>query len=367
MSGSPVSTVVSTPIRTPVWDPDLDDVLVCRAVRPVTATVTTFVLAPRTRQTFSFRAGQHLVFAFEVQGREVLRSYTLSSPPTRPDTLSITVRRRPGGVVSNWLHDHLRPGMTVRAISEPLGEFTLEDHPAPKYLMLAGGSGITPFLSMLRGLHDDGQARDVVLVHAAHTPDDLIQRAELALLTADITGLRTVLVPSHDDDAWPGYRGRLSGPMLAHIAPDLTERTVLTCGPESFMADLQHQLVEFGCDPGTLHRESFTFADPAVALQQQDADPAEHLAGSGFPVEFAQLGRTVHCPPGSTVLQAAAAAGITLPSSCSQGLCGTCKAVLVSGEVDMQHAGGIRPKEIAGRRFLPCCSVPLGPLVVDRI
>ncbi|MET3807786.1 ferredoxin-NADP reductase [Nakamurella sp. UYEF19] len=356
----------------PVWDPDLDDVLVCRAVRTVTATVKTFVFAARTPQRFSFRAGQHLVFAFEIDpggadGAEVLRSYTLSSPPTRPDTLSITVRRRSGGVVSTWLHHHLRPGMTVRAISEPLGEFTLEDHPAPRYLMLAGGSGITPFLSMLRGLHDHGHTADVVLVHAAHTTDDLIQRAELEVLAAETVGLRTVLVPSSDDGAWPGHRGRLSAAMLAQIAPDLAERTVLTCGPETFMADLQHQLVEFGCDPGNLHRESFTFADPAVALQLQGADPAEHPAHAGFPVEFAHLGRTVHCPPGSTVLQAAAAAGITLPSSCSQGLCGTCKSRLVSGEVDMQHAGGVRPKEIAQGRFLPCCSVPLTPLVVDRL
>ncbi|SDO88401.1 Ferredoxin-NADP reductase [Nakamurella panacisegetis] len=351
----------------PVWDPDRDDVLVCRAVRTVTATVKTFVLAARTPQRFSFRGGQHLVFAFDIDGAEVLRSYTLSSPPTRPETISITVRRRPGGVVSTWLHDHLRPGMTVRAISDPLGEFTMEDHPAAKYLMLAGGSGITPFLAMLRALHDGGRAHDIVLVHAAHTPDDLIQRAELALLTAETTGLRTVLVPSHDDDGWPGYRGRVSAGLLTHIAPDLAERVVLTCGPESFMSDLQHELIALGCDPGDLHRESFTFADPAVALQRQDADPAEHLADAGFPIEFAHLGRTVHSPPGSTVLQAAAAAGITLPSSCSQGLCGTCKSRLVSGQVDMQHAGGIRPKEIAQGRFLPCCSVPLSALVVDRL
>ncbi len=351
----------------PVWNPDLDDVLLCRAVRAVTATVKTFVFAARTPQRFSFRSGQHLVFAFHIDGAEVLRSYTLSSPPTRPDTISITVRRRPGGVVSTWLHDHLHPGQRVRAISEPLGEFTLEDHPAPRYLMLAGGSGITPFLSMLRRLHDEGRSPDVVLVHAAHTPADFVQRAELGMLTAETEGLRTVLVPSADDDNWPGYQGRLSGAMLELIAPDLAGRVVLTCGPESFMSDLQHQLVALGCDPGHLHRESFTFADPAVSLQLQDADPAEHLADAGFPVEFVHLGRTVHSPPGSTVLQAAAAAGITLPSSCSQGLCGTCKSRLVSGEVDMEHAGGIRPKEIAQGRFLPCCSVPLTALVVDRI
>ena len=126
-------------------------------------------------------------------------------------------------------------------------------------------------------------------------------------------------------------------------------RTALTCGPESFLHDVQQHLLALGCPPERLHRESFTFPDPALSLALEDAPAADHLHHSGFDIEFLHLARTVHSPAGSTVLQAAAAAGITLPSSCSQGLCGTCKSVLVSGEVDMQHAGGIRPKEISKR------------------
>ena len=341
--------------------------LVCRAVRVATPTITTFVLAPRTPQLFRFHAGQHLVFAFDIDGREVLRSYSLSSPPTRPDTVSITVRRRDGGVVSSWLHDHLAPGGTIRAISAPLGDFTLQHHPAPAYLFLAAGSGITPFLSMLRQMHDDGEDVDALLVYAIRTPAEVVQSAELAQLAADIAGLRVVLVPSAATGTWSGEQGRLSGDMLRRVVPDLLSRTVLTCGPESFMHDVQQHLLDLGCAVDRLHRESFTFADPALSLTLEHAPAADHLTHSGFDVEFRHLGRSVHTSPGQTVLQAAAAEGITLPSSCSQGLCGTCKSVLVSGEVDMQHGGGIRPKEIARGRFLPCCSVPLTNLVVDRL
>ena len=174
----------------PLWDPDVDDVLICRAIRHVTPTISTFVLAPRTPQLFRFRAGQHLVFAFDIDGREVLRSYSMSSPPTRPDTVAITVRRRDGGVVSSWLHHQLRPGMAVRAISAPLGDFTLADHPAQQYLLLAGGSGITPFLSMLREVHDAGGGLDAVLLYAARSPGELVQAAELQQLAREITGLR---------------------------------------------------------------------------------------------------------------------------------------------------------------------------------
>lgn len=352
----------------PDWNPDVDDVLVCRAVRKVTPTVKTFVFAPRTPQLFRFRAGQHLIFAFDIDGQEVLRSYTLSSPPSRPNTVSITVRRRPEGMVSEWLHDRLIPGMTVRGVSEPLGEFTIADHPADRYLMLAGGSGITPFLSMLREMHDEAANADVVLIHAAHTPADLIHPHELTELSIAIPDVRIVLVPSDvgEDPDWSGHSGRVSAAMLAVITPDLADRVVLTCGPEAFMVDLHHQLALSGCNLTDLHRESFVFPDPAVALTLQNTPVPDHLGRAGFEVEFRQLGRTVHCPPGSTVLQAAVAAGITLPSSCSQGLCGTCKSRLLSGEIDMQHGGGIRPKEIAQGKFLPCCSVPLTALVVDR-
>lgn len=367
MTAGPARTAATTSFRRPDWNPDVDDVLVCRAVRTVTRTVKTFVFAPRTPQLFRFRAGQHLIFAFDIEGREVLRSYTLSSPPSRPTTVSITVRRRPEGLVSTWLHDRLMPGMTVRAVSEPLGEFTLPDHPADRYLMLAGGSGITPFLSMLREMHDEAANADVVLVHSAHTPADLIHPRELTDLGAEIPGLRTILVPSdvHADPGWSGRSGRVSAAALAVITPDMADRVVLTCGPEGFMVDLHHQLAAAGCDLADLHRESFVFPDPAVSLTLQNA-PVSDLDRAGFAVEFRQLGRTVHCPPGSTVLQAAVAAGITLPSSCAQGLCGTCKSRLLSGEIDMQHGGGIRPKEIAQGKFLPCCSVPLTALVVDR-
>lgn len=363
----PTNDLNATATGTPLWDPDIDDVLICRAVRAVTPTVATFVLAPRTPQLFRFRAGQHLVFAFDIDGQEMLRSYSMSSPPTRPDTVTITVRRRDGGVVSTWLHDQLRPGIAIRAISAPLGDFTLADHPAQKYLLLAAGSGITPFLSMLRELHDTGRDLDAVLLYAARSPAELLQAGELAQLAGDIPGLRVVDVVSTPTGDWAGECGRITPALMQRNVPDLMTRTALTCGPEPFMHDVQQYLLDLGCLPDRLHRESFTFPDPAVSLTLEHAPASDHLSLSGFDVEFVHLGRTVHSPPGSTVLQAAAAAGITLPSSCSQGLCGTCKSMLVSGAVDMQHSGGIRPKEIAKGRFLPCCSVPLTRLVVDRV
>ncbi len=90
------------------------------------------------------------------------------------------------------------------------------------------------------------------------------------------------------------------------------------------------------------------------------------MTESGFTIRFTTSGRDVPCAPGQTVLEAAELAGLKLPFSCREGMCATCKSLLVSGEIDMQHRGGIRSKEIAAGKFLPCCSRPLSNLVVER-
>jgi ferredoxin len=117
-----------------------------------------------------------------------------------------------------------------------------------------------------------------------------------------------------------------------------------------------------------IHEESYTFdlvetiGEPAEAPGVVSADLS--TGSETFAIEFTGRQTTVPCPPGSTVLEAAMSAGLDVPSSCTQGLCGTCKSTLTSGEVDMQHAGGIRPREIAAGKILLCCSRPLTDLVI---
>jgi ferredoxin len=134
---------------------------------------------------------------------------------------------------------------------------------------------------------------------------------------------------------------------------------VLSCGPPEYLAAVRALLAELGCDPTRCHEESFLFEPTATP-------PPGAGAGAAFRVEFTASGRAVKCGPGSTVLDAADEAGVPVPTSCRQGLCGTCKTTLVSGRVDMSHAGGIRDREIAQGKILLCCARPLTDLVVDR-
>ncbi len=349
----------------PLWDADEDEVLVCCQRRQETDDVATFVFRAQRPVLFRFVPGQFITLELEIDGETVNRCYTISSAPTRPDTLSITVKRVPGGKVSNWLHDRLQPGMSLRVLG-PAGEFCADLHPAAKYLFLSGGSGVTPLMSMSRSTHDRGEDSDIVFVHSARTPRDIIFRRELGVLAASRPGFRTAFVCERrgDEADWAAPTGYLDLPLLARIAPDFAEREIFCCGPEPYMAAVRALLAEAGFDMRRYHEESFNFA----VADEADA-PVEVPAGEaaeGHAVEFAQSGVTVRCAPGQSLLEAARAAGLRMPSSCAKGVCGTCKSRLVSGQVDMKHGGGIRQREIDQGLILPCCSTPLTDLIVDR-
>lgn len=352
----------------PVWTGEDDNILVCQRVRQETADVKTFVFAPRTPHRFSYLPGQFLTFELEIGGETIYRSYTISSAPSRPYTVSITVKRVPGGPVSNWLHDTLKPGDEVKAAG-PMGEFTAFPQPAAKLLLLSGGSGITPSLSMVRSLYDLGMVRDVVFVHSARTPADIICRAELQEYARTVPNFRFVAVCEADapGEAWGGFRGRLSLSVLSNAVPDLLEREVYTCGPAPYMAAVRGILDEAGFDRAHYHEESFDFATMMAA----EGHPVEEVAPTAaavetFTVEFTRIRKTITCDSNTTVLEAARQAGIRLASSCARGICGTCKSKKISGEVDMQHGGGIRQKEIDQGMVLLCCSKPRSDLVVER-
>ncbi|MDR6952134.1 ferredoxin-NADP reductase [Ancylobacter sp. 3268] len=366
----------------PEWNPDADDALIVRAIRDETPDVKTFVLAPRSPCVFRYAPGQFLTLELEIGGEAINRCYTIASAPTRPHTLSITVKRVPGGPVSNFLHDHIKVGSVIRAVG-PMGDFSClmqgTPSPAPHYLFLSGGSGITPLMSMARSFHDLAEPRDLVFVHAARSPVDIVFRAELELMARNQPGhFRFAPVCEADSpfEPWHGLRGRLNLGLLSHIAPDYKQREIFVCGPSPFMAAVREMLKAAGFDMARHHEESFDFAElanaePEVAAEVIEAELAEQARApepqvATYTVTFAKQNRSIECRSDMFVLDAARRSGVRLPSSCSKGLCGTCKSKLVSGTVDMKHGGGIRQREIDAGMALLCCSKPTSDLVVDR-
>lgn len=389
-TGDLFATQVDSGPMPPSWAPDCwgeedQAVLVCRKVLDITHDVKSFHFEADSHRTFRFDPGQFITLQLEIDGVAFTRCYTISSPPTRPHLISITVKRVPGGPVSNWLHDHVVPGARITA-QAPLGGFTLANPSAPKYLFLSAGSGITPLMSMMRTMYDLGSDADVVFVHSARTPADIIFRRELEAMAAVMPNIRVVHVCEDDypSERWMGLRGRLSAPILQALAPDLDERQTYTCGPAGYMASIRSILGDVGYDMSGYHEESFSFeslpvssvpapvdgggAPPLPDAPEGDHTPApdeETGAPTTYSVEFVRSGRTVTCAADGTLLDAAYAAGLRPPASCTQGMCGTCKTTMLSGEVDMQHNGGIRPREIAQNKILICCSKPLDDVRID--
>ncbi|MET1047549.1 MAG: 2Fe-2S iron-sulfur cluster-binding protein [Hyphomicrobium sp.] len=349
------------------WNADDDDTLVCTQVRAETHDVKSFLFRTVTPRLFRFRPGQFITIELEIDGERVNRCYTISSPPTRPDTLSITVKRKVGGKASNWLHDNIQPGATIKALG-PAGEFSCTLHPAAKYLFLSGGSGVTPLMSMARTFYELGEDRDIIFVHGARSPRDIIFRHELAMMAHGLSRFRTAFVcedrGEHRD--WSAPTGYLTLPLLTSIVPDLAEREIFCCGPDPFMANARAMLKDAGFDVARYHEESFSFEQLTSVEQAESLGVPGEVKGDHFKIEFTKSGRTIECRADQFILDAARAAGMRLPFSCSKGICGTCKSKKVSGQVVMSHGGGIRQREIDAGMILICCSKPLGDVTIEK-
>jgi glycine betaine monooxygenase B len=175
--------------------------------------------------------------------------------------------------------------------------------------------------------------------------------------------------------SYAGHLGRIDGARLAHIAPDYLERDVYTCGPAPFMSAVRSLLDDAGYDMSRYRQESFTFetllapataAPEAKALAGAEAEVGAVTAAQEFQITLPKLGKKFPCRSDQPILQAATAAGLRLPFSCSNGICGTCKSKKISGTVEMKHAGGIRQREIDQGWVLPCCSRPQSDVTLDR-
>jgi ferredoxin-NADP reductase len=358
----------------PAWGPD-DEWLECVRVRDETHDVRSFVLRPVQARSFRYRPGQFITLGLDIDGERVNRCYTLCSSPTRPDTLMITVKRVPGGQVSNWLHETMRPG-TRLSVTGPSGNFCFPPGPvtvpARGQLYLSGGSGITPLMSMSRAWADLGLDADVQFIHAARTPQDIAFDDELKLLARALPRWRATMVCEGRGDT-PGYSGllgRLSLPLLRSQVPDFLEREVWCCGPAPFMAAVRAMLVDAGFDMTRYHEESFSFQaaaeDAAATAEPATGADAASSSAQRFAIILKTRNERFECGADETILKAAQRAGVRWPFSCASGVCGTCRTRKLSGEIDMNQGGGLRPREVAQGWMLPCCSKPRSDLELDR-
>jgi ferredoxin-NADP reductase len=337
------------------------ELLECTMIIPETEDCATIAFRAPSGAWFDYEPGQFLTLELPLPTGTIQRTYSMSSSPSRPLSISLTVKAQGTSLGTRWLLDHLRPGMKLKAYG-PAGNFTFQQHPGKKYLFISAGSGITPMMSMTTWAWDSGEVPDIVFVHAARRPSDIIFKQRLEQFASRVPGLqlRFTVEDVEPFAVWHGYRGRLSQIMLGLMAHDYLEREVFCCGPEPFMRSVRDMLASLGFDMARYHQESFS-----APAEKAEEIPVVTVASGTMEIAFETSQRSITSHTEETVLAAARRAGLNIPTGCNFGLCGTCKIKKTSGDVTMVHNGGISDEEIADGYILACCSRPQGPLTLD--
>ena len=341
-----------------------DEPLECVSSLPEAPNAVTFTFQAPSGALFNHKPGQFITLELPVPGGPLHRTYTISSSPSRPTSLTITVKAQGGSVGTRWMLDHLRPGMRLKATG-PGGHFSYHNHPAEKYLFISAGSGITPMMSMTTWMFDLGTEPDIVFINCARRPGEIIFRERLEHMSSRVPGidLHWVVEAPHRYAPWTGYRGTFNQLMLGLMAQDYLEREVFCCGPEPFMQAVREALQGLGFDMAHYHQESF-HASAATEAEIPDIEDVVPDEAAQAEVEFALSGVSANVTETDTILSAARANGLNIPSGCTF-VCGTCKVRKSAGEVHMVHNGGISEDDIAEGYVLACCSHPTGKVSVD--
>ena len=329
-----------------------------------TPSVRTFRLSPPNGGTvpFTFRAGQFLNLSLEIDGKRVSRSYTIASPPTREGCIELTVKREEHGHVSRFLHEMLMTGHSV-TVSAPSGRFTFDPKSAKAILLVAGGVGITPVMSILRELTDRCWPGKIDLVFSVRSAADVIFADELRFLTARHQNLHVFITITRDAAAdWPGLKGRITGESLKGLVPDVATRPAFVCGPDSMAAAARGDLLALGVPADRITLESFT---PAAATPAQDEKPDETPDAATATVTFARSDRSAPLPARKSVLDAAESVGVPIDFQCRSGICGTCRCKLLSGHVTMPVRDALSDADEAEGYILACQAHATEDVTID--
>lgn len=296
--------------------------------------------------------GQAIALDLPMPSGTATRTFTIASAPLGGDEISVTVKAGEGSYATAWMHSELQVGQQIRARG-PFGRFSLARQFGRPLLLIGGGSGFTPMMSMLRWLHARGETLPVTVVQVARRVEDLLYGPELSQIAAEMPNLTLIDVVTAPaaGEVWRGYRGRPDRAMLRAMAPDASTRETYCCGPEAFMAQIRRCLQAEGLPPAQFHTESFGAATPKPAAKTASPEGAH---ANGHSLSF--RGRSLKAAEDTTLTAAFAAQNIRVPTGCNAGQCGTCKLRLLEGEVDMQLDGGLSDQEVAAGYILACCS-----------
>jgi ferredoxin-NADP reductase len=310
---------------------------------------------------FGYLPGQFLSLTIRHDGRPVRRSYTIASSPTQRDYVEITIKRVEQGVVSGYLHDRLKEGNSLE-VAAPFGSFTFTGKEADSIVLVGGGVGITPLMTVIRYLTDRGWPGDIFLLYLCRAPQDFLFRQELEYLQTRFANLHVVASMTRaEGTAWTGPTGRLTKELISQSVPNIAARRVHLCGPPPMMAAVQAILAELGVSAEQVKTESFTLAR-GKPEPEREAQETQKVTAT---VTFARSGKSAPLPPDRTVLEVAESTGVEIPYVCRVGVCGVCKVKLLSGSVTMAIQDALTPEDKAQGLVLACQAKSTAPISVE--
>ena len=312
-----------------------------------------------TALPFEHIAGQYLNIALMIDGKRVNRSYTIASSPTRNYYVEISVKRDPKGLASQFLHDKVTEGMRIK-IGAPAGKFYFAGHESERIVLIAGGVGITPMMSVARSLTDRCWKGDIYLLFGVRETKDVIFKHELEHLMQRFPNLHVEIVASNE-------RGRITKEIIEAFVPGLKSGPVMLCGPDPMMTAMRELLVKgLGVPDGEVMQEAFV--SPLQVVEQvggtSDA-PMPGANGEPVNVQFQKAGKNAELANDVTLLEAAEECGVAIPFECRSGICGQCKTKLVSGKVTMDVQDALTSADRSKGLILACQARAANDIVVD--
>lgn len=325
-----------------------------------------FDVPEELRAAFAFRPGQHLTLRHEFEGEDVRRNYSLCVAP-QEGQVKVTIKRIAGGRFSNWANDNFRAGDTID-VMEPIGSFTCEPDPAATrhYVGFAGGSGITPILSILKSVllaeatsrftlfYGNRDASAVIfLEQLAGLKNRYMSRFEVHHFLSD---------EAEDIDLFNGLldRAKCDEILTSLIGPEQIDAAFI-CGPGPMMDAAEEALAAAGVAREKILIERFTADRPSEGQAAEIAALQTQAQGLQLLVTLDGRTRKIAFDAGAgNILDSARAAGLRAPFACKAGVCATCRARVTAGRVEMAARYGLSDEEVAAGYVLTCQSIPAG-------
>lgn len=328
-------------------------------ITDITGTSKSIRLVPLDGYLPPFQAGQYINLFVEVNGIRTGRPYSISSSPAQKAYYEITVKRKAGGFVSAYLLDQVNVGDILESTG-PAGHFHYNPlYQGKRLVFLAGGSGITPFMSMIREVTDRSLNRNIHLIYGCRSPEDVPFLDELKYRAEKFSNFTFDIVISDPADGWDGLTGLIDADLIKKIIGDIDGSTFYICGPSQMYDFCIPELQKLNIPRRRLRQE---IAAGAVDITADPAWPTKIKANACFSIKYGD--KVIPAKAKESILVAFERTGIALENCCRAGECSLCRVKLISGNVFQASTALVRKSDRKAGYIHACASYPLSDLEI---